>query len=571
MNIFYQLKQEVNNIAQSLFSCEPNQKQLSIEIPKNPDHGDLSTNIAMLLSKVLSKNPIAIAELIKTELEKLDYVDQVNIAKPGFINLNLTPASWISCLEDIIKQDINFGDSNIGEGEKINIEFLSTNPTGPMHIGHSRCAIYGDALAKLMKKCGYKVTKEYYINDAGTQIDVLAKSAYLRYLEASGEKIGEIPEGLYPGDYLIPVGQTLFKKYGPGLKDMELIKEFAVNSMMELIKQDLKLLKVEYDIFFSERTLHKQNKIDEIVKFLEEKNLVYRGILTPPKGKIPEDWEEREQLLFRTTDFGDDIDRPLQKSNGDWTYAAADLAYMKNKIERGFKKITMVLGADHLGYKKRMQAAALSIGGHEIDFDIKFCQLVSFLKNGQPFKMSKRAGTFLSVDDVLEEVDQNIVRFVMLTRRNDQVLDFDFEKVKEQSKDNPVFYVQYANARVNSILRNAEEQNKEYIEKLNDKKYNLSKLDSYEDFKLIKLMSSWTKIVEQACIHQEPHRLVFFLIELASEFHSFWSKGNDNSDLRFILENDMEKTLARLMLAKSVSIIIRSGLEVLNITPVNKM
>ncbi|MCT4634892.1 MAG: arginine--tRNA ligase [Rickettsiales bacterium] len=571
MNIFYQLKQEVNNIAQNLFSCKPNQKQLSIEIPKNPDHGDLSTNIAMLLAKSLSKKPMEIAELIKNELEKLDYVDQANIAKPGFINLNLTAKSWISSLEDIIKQDINFGDNNIGKGENINIEFLSTNPTGPMHIGHSRCAIYGDALAKLMKKCGYKVTKEYYINDAGAQIDVLAKSAYLRYLEASGEEIGEVPEGLYPGDYLIPIGQDLFKKYGHGLKDMELIKEFTVNSMMELIKQDLKLLKVEYDVFFSEKTLHKQNKIDEIVKFLEEKNLVYRGILTPPKGKLPDDWEEREQLLFRTTDFGDDIDRPLQKSNGDWTYAAADLAYMKNKIERGFKKITMVLGADHLGYKKRMQAAALSIGGKEIDFDIKFCQLVSFLKNGQPFKMSKRAGTFISVNDVLEEVDQNIVRFVMLTRRNDQVLDFDFEKVKEQSKDNPVFYVQYANARVNSILKNAKERNKEYIEKINDKKYNLSNLDSHEDFKLIKLMSSWTKIVEQACVHQEPHRLVFFLIELASEFHSFWSKGNDNSDLRFIIENNFEKTLARLMLAKSVSIIIRSGLEVLNITPVDNM
>lgn len=571
MNIFDQLKQDVNNIVQNLFSCTPNQRQLSIELPKNSDHGDLSTNIAMILAKSQAKNPMVIAESIKSELEKLSYVNQVNIAKPGFINLNLTSQSWLSSLEDIIKQDIKFGNNNIGQGENINIEFLSTNPTGPMHIGHSRCAIYGDALAKLMDKCGYNVTKEYYINDAGAQINVLAKSAYLRYLEASGEVIGEIPEGLYPGDYLIPVGEALFKKYGSGLKDMELIKEFAVSSMMELIKQDLKLLKVEYDVFFSEKTLHKQNKIDEVVKSLEDKNLVYRGVLEPPKGKLPDDWEEREQLLFRTTNFGDDIDRPLQKSNGDWTYAAADLAYMKNKIERGFKKITMVLGADHLGYKKRMQAAALSIGGKEIDFDIKFCQLVSFLKNGQPFKMSKRAGTFLTVDDVLEEVNQDIVRFVMLTRRNDQVLDFDFEKVKEQSKDNPVFYVQYANARVNSILKNAEEQNKEYIKRINSNEYDLSKLNSPEDFKLIKLMSSWSKIVEQACIHQEPHRLVFFLIELSSEFHSFWSKGNDNSDLRFIITNDFEKTLARLMLAKSVSIIIRSGLDVLNITPVDKM
>ena len=571
MNIFDQLKQEVNNIAQNLFFCLPNQHQLSIELPKNPDHGDLSTNIAMLLAKTLGKSPLEIANLIKEQLEKINYISQVNVANPGFINIILNSNIWFESLKDVIEQDINFADNNLGNNQAINIEFLSTNPTGPMHIGHSRCAIYGDALAKLMSKCGYKVTKEYYINDAGAQIDVLARSTYLRYLEASGEVIGEIPEGLYPGDYLIPVGEALFKKYGPNLKDMELVKAFAIDAMMELIKNDLKLLKVEYDVFFSEKTLHKQGKIAEIVKFLEDKNLVYRGVLTPPKGKLPDDWEEREQLLFKTTDFGDDIDRPLQKSNGDWTYAAADLAYMKNKIERGFKKITMVLGADHLGYKKRMQAAALSIGGKEVEFDIKFCQLVNFLKNGQPFKMSKRKGNFLTVDDVLEEVDKDIVRFVMLTRRNDQVLDFDFEKVKEQSKDNPVFYVQYANARVNSIFRNAAEQNEEYIKRIENKKYDLTKLNSPEDLKLIKLIVSWSKIVEQACIHQEPHCLVFFLIELASEFHSFWSKGNDNSDLRFIIPNDFEKTLARLMLAKSVSIIIRSGLEVLSITAMEKM
>ncbi len=571
MNIFDQLKQEVNNIAQNLFSCLPNQHQLSVELPKNADHGDLSTNIAMLLAKNLGKSPLEIANLIKEQLEKIDYISQVNVANPGFINIILNSNIWFESLNDVIEQDINFADNNLGNNQAINIEFLSANPTGPMHIGHSRCAIYGDALAKLMSKCGYKVTKEYYINDAGAQIDVLAKSTYLRYLEASGEVIGEIPDGLYPGDYLIPVGQALFRKYGHNLKDMELIKSFAIDAMMELIKNDLKLLKVEYDVFFSEKTLHEQEKIAAIVKFLEDKNLVYRGILTPPKGKLPDDWEEREQLLFKTTDFGDDIDRPLQKSNGDWTYAAADLAYMKNKIDRGFKKITMVLGADHLGYKKRMQAAALSIGGKEIEFDIKFCQLVNFLKNGQPFKMSKRKGTFLTVDDVLEEVDKDIVRFVMLTRRNDQVLDFDLEKVKEQSKDNPVFYVQYANARVNSIFRNAAEQNEEYLKRIENKKYDLTKLNSLEDLKLIKLIVSWSKIVEQACIHQEPHRLVFFLIELSSEFHSFWSKGNDNSDLKFIIPNDFEKTLARLMLAKSVSIIIRSGLEVLSITAMEKM
>jgi arginyl-tRNA synthetase len=571
MNIFEQLKLAINQIVQDLFAVLPNQNQLSIEFPKNPEHGDLSSNVAMIIAKDLGQPPMLIAEQIKQKLEKLDYVENISIASPGFINLTLAIDVWHKNLQEILDRGDSFADSNLGNGESINIEFLSTNPTGPMHIGHSRCAIYGDALAKLMAKCGYKVTKEYYINDAGAQIDVLAKSVYLRYLEACGEKIAEIPAGLYPGDYLIAVGQALHQKYGVGFSDMQVIREFAVNEMMELIKNDLKLLKVEYDVFFSEKTLHDQGKIDQIVDVLKAKNLVYRGVLTPPKGKKPEDWEEREQLLFKTTEFGDDIDRPLQKSNGDWTYAAADLAYMKNKFERGFNKITMVLGADHLGYKKRMQAAAFSIGEGKIDFDIKFCQLVNFLKNGEPYKMSKRKGTFLTLSDVLDEVNCDIVRFVMLTRRNDQVLDFDFEKVKEQSKDNPVFYVQYANSRVHSILKNAQQINQEYISNIEEKKYDLTKLKAPEDIKLIKMMTSWSKVVEQACIHQEPHRLVFFLIELAAEFHSFWSKGNENKNLRFIIADDFETSLARLVLAKSVSIIIRSAFNILNIEPIERM
>jgi arginyl-tRNA synthetase len=352
---------------------------------------------------------------------------------------------------------------------------------------------------------------------------------------------------------------------------MELVKNFVVSAMMDLIKKDLDLLGVNYDVFFSEQTLHQQNKITEVVNFLQEKGLVYRGVLNPPKGKLPEDWEEREQLLFRTTEFGDDIDRPLQKSNGDWTYMAADLAYMKNKIDRGFKKITMVLGADHLGYKKRMQAAAYALGGEAIDFEIKFYQVVNFFQNGKPYKMSKRKGVFISVEDVLEEVNKDLVRFVMLTRKNDQILDFDFEKVKEQSKDNPVFYVQYANARVNSILSNAQEQNPKYLERIALGDYDLSLLDNAEDIELIKYMASWPKMVELACIHQEPHRIAFFLIDLASRFHGFWSKGSDNSELRFIIANNVEKTLARLVLAKAVSIVISSGLRIFNISPIEKM
>jgi arginyl-tRNA synthetase len=571
MNIFEILKQQLNIIIKKLYNESVNQRQLSVELPKNSSHGDLSTNIAMLLAKALKQAPIKIAEDIKAELEKLEYVKQVNAVAPGFINLILETNIWQQSLAEIIKQGTSFGDNNLGKGEKLNLEFVSVNPTGPMHIGHCRGGIYGDSLAKLMTKCGYKVYKEFYINDAGAQTDILAKSAYLRYLEASGKEIGPIPEGLYPGDYLIPIGQNLFKKYGHGFEDMEVIKEFTVTAMMEMIKSDLKMLNVTYDVFFSEKTLHQQNKITEIVSELEERGLVYRGTLPPPKGKETENWEAREQLLFKTTDFGDDVDRALQKSNGDWTYAAADIAYLKNKIDRGFKKITMVLGADHAGYKKRMQAFVHALGGEEIDFEIQFYQIVNFLKDGQPYKMSKRNGTFITVEDVVSEVDKDLIRFVMLTRKNEQILDFDFEKVKEQSKDNPAFYVQYANARISSIIRNAFEQNPELENRVKAGEYNLELLDSEEDIKLIKLMSSWTKVVELACIHQEPHRIAFFLIELASEFHSFWSKGNENHNLRIIVTNDTEKTLARLMLAKAVNITIASGLEIFSILPVDKM
>lgn len=570
MNIFSTLKNELNKIVKNLYQIELNQAQLSIELPKNMDHGDLSTNAAMLLAKPLNKSPLAIAEELKNELDKLDYITAINIANPGFINLHVINDVWHQTLAKIIKEGTSYGNNNIGNNEKINIEYVSCNPTGPMHIGHARGAIYGDALANLMRKCGYDVTKEFYINDAGSQITTLTKSAYLRYLEAKGENI-EIPEGLYPGEYLIPIGKALLKEYGPNLSDMAIVREFTVKAMMELIKQDLKLLKVEHEVFFSEKSLHDQDKIAQAVEILNKKNLIYRGVLIPPKGKKPDDWEEREQVLFRTTDFGDDLDRSLQKSNGDWTYVAADIAYMQDKIDRGFKKITMVLGADHAGYKKRMQAIAISLGDNKIDFDIKFCQLVNFLKDKQPYKMSKRKGTFITVEDVLSEVDANIVRFVMLTRKNDQIIDFDFDEVKAQSKDNPVFYVQYANARVNSILRNASEQHPEYLKMIESSEHNLSHLNTLDDLKLIKIMASWPKIIEQACFHQEPHRIVFFLIELASEFHSFWSKGHENHDLRFILSENKDLTLARLILAKSVSIVIRSGLEVLNIIPVNQM
>ncbi len=575
MNIFEILKQDIDKAVFHLYGIE--QKNISIELPSDSKHGDLSTNAAMVLAKILKKSPIDIAHSIAIELKLLHYIENISIAGAGFINFHLKIACWHNILTDIMNLNIKFGDNNLGNNEPINIEFLSTNPTGPMHIGHSRCAIYGDSLANLMRKCGYKVTKEFYINDAGTQIDTLAKSVYIRYLEATGEIIESIPAGLYPGEYLIPVAKNLFQIYGHKLKEMdkkdrtEIIKEFAVESMMKLIKKDIELLGIDYNVYFSEKTLHEAKKIDQIVCDLQNRGVVYKGIPSPPKGKSTEDWEPREQLLLKSTDFGDDVDRSLQKANGDWTYAAADIAYMQNKLERGFNKITMVLGSDHQGYKKRMQAAAHALAGNKIDFEMKFCQLVNFLQNGQPYKMSKRKGTFITIEDVLEEVDKDIIRFVMLTRRNDQVLDFDLEKVKEQSKDNPVFYVQYANARINSSLNNAIKYNKDYETAIENKSYNLSLLKRQEEINLIKKMSSWPKIIEQSCIHQEPHRVVFYLIELASEFHAFWSKGNEDESLKIIDHKNFDLTLARLILAKSVSIVIASGLDIFNIKPINSM
>lgn len=569
MNIFEIVKHEIKILVTELFKIEVS--EFNVELPKNPEHGDIASNVAMIIAKRLGKSPVEIAEEIAKKISQLEIIEKAEAVKPGFINITLKPQIWYRTLNEVLKLGTNYGANNLGDGKNVNVEFVSVNPTGPMHIGHSRGGIVGDALASLMKKCGYKVTKEFYINDAGVQIKTLTDSVFLRYKQARGEKIENIPEGLYPGEYLIPVGKALFEKYGSDLNDLEVVRSFAINSMMGLIKSDLKLLDVEYDLFFSEKKLHDENKIEEVVKSLEERGLVYRGVLEPPKGKIPEDWEPREQLLFRTTLYGDDVDRPLKKSNGEWTYAAADIAYLKNKIDRGFNKITMVLGADHLGYKKRMQAFAEALGGDNIDFDIKFYQLVNFLKDGAAYKMSKRNGTFVTIEDVVLEVGKDVVRFMMLTRRNDQGLDFDLEKVKEQSKDNPVFYVQYANSRVYSIFRNAFEKNPLLEKRMEQSDYNLKYLDSKEDIELIKLIANWPKIVELACLHQEPHRIAFYLIELASFFHSFWSKGNENHDLRFIILEDDEKTLARLALAKAVSITIEAGLEIFNVKPAKKM
>ncbi|WP_262691365.1 arginine--tRNA ligase [Kordiimonas aestuarii] len=552
-------------------------KNVAVEPPRDASHGDIATNAGLVLAKQAGKKPRDIAELLKPGLEGLAEVEAVDIAGPGFINLRIAASFWQGRVAEILKSGTHFGDSPMGGGEKINIEYVSANPTGPMHVGHVRGAVFGDALANLLKKAGFDVCKEYYINDAGSQIDTLARSAHLRYQEAYGRDIGEIPEGLYPGDYLVPVGEALKAKYGDKFLDapesdwLDLFKVDASDAMMVMIREDLRQLGVEHDVFFSERTLHESGRIPEAVAVLKERGHIYEGVLEPPKGKTPEDWEPREQTLFRATDFGDDVDRPLQKSTGEYTYFAADIAYHHDKYVRGYHQMIDVLGADHGGYVKRMQAAvkALSEDG---SLDVRLCQLVKLYRDGEPFKMSKRAGNFVTLREVVEEVGRGVTRFIMLTRKNDAPLDFDFKKVMEQSKDNPVFYVQYAHARVCSVLAKA----REAFPSLDTGDASLagadlSLLKSEGEIGMIKQCMAWPRMVESAAEAHEPHRIAFFLYDLASEFHTFWNKGNEDQSLRFIIEGDEAVTRARMALVRAVALVIASGLSVLGVTPLEEM
>ncbi len=565
-------------IAEDILSPGVDCAAITAEPPKDASHGDIATNVAMVLAKPARKSPRALAEMIAERLRALSEVDTADVAGPGFINMRLKPYIWQHTVRDVLESGIGYGNSTLGKGQKVNLEYVSVNPTGPMHIGHARCAVYGDALALLLLKTGYEVTKEYYINDAGSQIDTLARSAYLRYREAAGEAIGEIPAGLYPGDYLIGVGESLFAHYGRDLLDKEeaewlpLVRSFATDAMMALIREDLLGLGIQHDVFTSEKALHDAGKIEKVVVKLAAKGMVYRGVLTPPKGKKLEDWEEREQVLFRSSDCGDDSDRALQKSNGSWTYFAADVAYLENKLERGFSSLVMILGADHSGYRKRMEAAVKALSNGRVGLDIKLCQLVNFLQNGEPLKMSKRAGTYITVRDVLDLVGKDIIRFMMLTRKNDMVMDFDLEKVKEESKDNPVFYVQYAHARAHSVLRNGREEVPAVatrLKTLDDAL--LARLESPAELEMIRLIASWPRAVETAALHHEPHRIAFYLQELAAAFHGFWNKGKEDRNLRFILADDTELTAARLALVQSVATVIASGLQIFNVNAVEEM
>jgi arginyl-tRNA synthetase len=552
----------------SRITCEP---------PRDATHGDVATNAAMVLCKQAKMKPRDLAEKLAPEIEKIAHVISVEVAGPGFINVKLSDEFWHARLKDVLNAGTDWGQSDMGEGQTVNVEYVSANPTGPMHVGHGRGAVVGDALALLLAKAGYKVTKEYYINDAGAQVDVLARSVYLRYREAFGETV-EIPEGLYPGDYLVPVGEKLKDVHGDKWLNadeadyLEEIKTFSINAMMDLIREDLAALGVVHDVFSSEKELVDNGGVEAALKYLEDRDLIYTGVLEPPKGKTPEDWEPRPQLLFKASQFGDDVDRPLKKSDGSGTYFASDIAYHFDKFQRGSDQLIDVLGADHGGYVKRMKAAVKAMSEGKAELDVKLAQMVNLLENGEPVKMSKRAGTFITLREVIDKVGKDVVRFIMLTRKNDAQLEFDFAKVTEQSKDNPVFYVQYAHARCYSVFRKAmDEFDGIDLSEANLATADLSHLSDESEIKLMRLMAEWPRLIEAAAKEHEPHRITYFLYDLASEFHSLWNKGTGDVSLRFLHADNLELTKARLALLKAVSLVIASGLLVLGVEPVKEL
>ncbi len=548
---------------------------VTVEPPRDPAHGDMATNAAMVLARPARMAPRDIAEALAGALDGVPGLASATVAGPGFLNLRLAPGRWFEVVPQALASGTGFGRSRMGGGRTVNVEFVSANPTGPLHLGHVRGTVFGDALAGLLDFAGYAVTREYYINDGGAQVDVLARSAYERYREACGLEPA-IAEGLYPGDYLIPVGEALKAKYGESLLErpeaewLPEVRAFATEAMMAMIRDDLALLHVTMDTFFSEKSLYGTGKIEAALASLEAKGLLYEGVLEPPKGKLPEDWEPREQTLFRSTAYGDDTDRPVMKSDGGWTYFAPDIAYHFTKIERGFDELIDVLGADHGGYVKRMKAAVAALSDGRVPLDVKLCQLVRLYKGGEPFKMSKRAGTFVTLRDVVEQVGPDVTRFVMLTRKNDAPLDFDFDKVLEQSKDNPVFYVQYAHARAQSVLARAGEAGFGFDDATLAAS-DLGGLGSAGEIGLARKLAEWPRQVETAAANHEPHRVAFYLYDLAAEFHGLQHQGKLEPALRFIREDAPEVTRARLALVRATQVAIAAGLGILGVTPMNEM
>lgn len=583
MNIFAVFTQHVRAAVSALASDgivlpETSLDRIVVEAPRDPTHGDLATNAAMVLSKDAGMKPRDLAEKIAARLSMLADVVRVDIAGPGFINLKVAASIWPKVLKAAVAEGDAFGRAGIGGGAKVNVEYVSANPTGPMHVGHCRGAVFGDALANLLDVAGYDVTREYYINDAGAQVQVLGRSAYLRYCEALGETI-TIPEGLYPGDYLKPVGQALAAHYGPALRDapeaerLAICRDAAIDAMMEEIRGDLAALNVRHAVFFSERTLQAPvDKVRAAIETLRAQGNIYEGVLERPKGADDDEWEEREQTLFRSTAFGDDVDRPLMKSDGSYTYFASDIAYHKDKADRGFLEQIDVWGADHGGYVKRMQAALKAITGGRAALDIKLVQLVRLFRDGEPVRMSKRSGDFVTLREVVDEVGPDAVRFMMLYRKNDATLDFDLAKVKEQSKDNPVFYVQYAHARCRSILRNAQAAMPDFdLSAAALSSAPMDRLDDEGELAIIQRLAQYPRLIEAAAQAHEPHRVAFFLYELASDFHSQWNRGKDSPHLRFIMENDRQMTAARLALVQGIVTVLRSGLAILGVEAVEEM
>lgn len=547
---------------------------VTVEPPRDALHGDMATNAAMVLAKPAGKKPRDIAEALAAKLGQDPRVTSAEVAGPGFLNLRLGSATWQALPAKVLSAGQDYGRSDMGQGQKVNVEYVSANPTGPMHVGHTRGAVFGDALASLLAYAGYDVTREYYINDGGAQVDVLARSVYLRYLEAHGRAVDFAP-GTYPGEYLIPAGERLKEKVGDRFVDapedewLEEVRDFATDAMMDMIRDDLDLLGVKMDHFFSEKSLYGTGRIEAAIEDLRGKGLIYRGTLEPPKGKLPEDWEPREQTLFKSTEHGDDVDRPIMKSDGSWTYFAPDIAYHYDKITRGYDQLIDVFGADHGGYVKRMKAAVSALSGGRVPLDIKLIQLVKLFKNGEEFKMSKRAGTFITLRDVVEEVGPGVTRFVMLTRKNDAALDFDFAKAVEQSRENPVFYVQYAHARVCSVLRKAKEAGVD-VSDAALAQADMTKLDHDAELGLIRKLAEWPRLVEIAAKGHEPHKVAIWLNELASDLHGLWNRGHDEPSLRF-LQDDPATSQSKIALARSVAVVISAGLGILGVAPMEEM
>ena len=578
MNLFADIRTRVLTcldqlVAEGTLPGDLSTAAVAVEPPRDATHGDMATNAAMVLAKPAKMNPRVIADALAAKLLADPQIAVAEVAGPGFLNMRLVPEVWQGVVKAALT-DPTYGQSSLGQGQKMMVEYVSANPTGPLHVGHTRGAVFGDALARLLDYAGFDVTKEYYINDGGAQVDVLARSVYLRYLEAHGQDVA-FPDGTYPGDYLIPVGAALKDKVGDEYLDqsedvwLSDIRVFATEAMMDLIRADLAQLGVVMDSFYSEKSLYGTGLIEKAIAELDEKGLIYRGTLEPPKGKMPEDWEPREQTLFKSTEHGDDVDRPVQKSDGSWTYFAPDIAYHYDKVQRGFDQLIDVFGADHGGYVKRMKAAVSALSDGRVPLDVKLTQLVKLYKNGAPFKMSKRAGTFVTLRDVVDQVGANVTRFHMLTRKNDAPLDFDFDKVLEQSKDNPVFYVNYAYARVNSAVAKAGAFTD--VSDATLANADLSGLTHDAELTLIKKLAEWPRLVEIAAKGHEPHRIAFYLYDLASDFHALYHQGNADEALRFVQEGDSDTTQAKIALIRAVAIVILHGLGILGVTPAEEM